>query len=129
MSTCHILLDTQYQKCGWNVEKSRIFGTFPRPIEIFIEMKAVGEVNFFCFNQNSCFKENKKEKRKKWKVWEVKWWLIHSCKLEPSSLSCGKHAVIMFPYLMLLQHNGPHRLECPLSHMLCFSLFYSYCLL
>lgn len=27
---CHILFDAWYKKWGWNLEKSRIFGTFPK---------------------------------------------------------------------------------------------------
>lgn len=73
-----------------------LLALFQRLTEILAEMKAVcdpGEVKVFCLNQNCCLKENKK-----WKVWEMKWWLIHSCKLEGSSCSGGKDAVIMFPY-------------------------------
>lgn len=68
---------------------------FQRLKEILAEMQAVhilGEVKLLWLDQNCCFKENKKGK-----VWEIKWWLIHSCKLEHSS-SSGKEAPIMFPY-------------------------------
>jgi hypothetical protein len=58
---CHILFDAWCQKCGWNLEKSRIAGTFPKAKW---EMKAIcvlGEGKLYCLNQNSCRKNLKDE--------------------------------------------------------------------